>query len=62
MLNAMYTQFDQLSEKHEVYKVCAGKVGIITVSSEILKGKIMYFPKISHSLIVDVVTPTLKEG
>ena len=21
MLNAMYTQFDQLSEKHEVYKV-----------------------------------------
>ena len=22
MLNAMYTQFDQLSEKHEVYKVC----------------------------------------
>ena len=22
MLNAMYTQFDQLSEEHSVYKVC----------------------------------------
>ena len=26
MLNAMYTQFDQLSEKHEVYKVWARNV------------------------------------
>ena len=23
MLNSMYTAFDQLSEKHHVYKVCA---------------------------------------